>query len=275
MEYSTQINEKIAKNLAYYRKAAGLTQAELAEKINYSDKSVSKWESGGGVPDIYILLQLANLYKITVGELIGEEPPKQEKTALTERKRDGLHLLIMLLSSGIVWLVATFVFVTLQLINPEWTGWLAFLYAVPVNCILFIVYAGVWKYRILSFGAVSLLVWSALTDLFLSLRLFVSGGENYGALWCLFLLGVPLQALEILWVFFRSLLMPKKKNVQRKNADLQTSEAGGGNDGAVNPVGGGEEGVKVLTAKIKAEMEDAMAMCGVHSLKEITREMLF
>ena len=39
--------------------------------------------------------------------------------------------------------------------------------------------------------------------------------------------------------------------------------------------GGGEEGVKVLTAKIKAEMEDAMAMCGVHSLKEITREMLF
>ena len=39
--------------------------------------------------------------------------------------------------------------------------------------------------------------------------------------------------------------------------------------------GGGEEGVKVLTAKIKAEMEDARAMCGVHSLKEITRDMLF
>ena len=52
MENTNEINRKIAKNLTYYRKAAGLTQAELAEKINYSDKSVSKWESGNGVPDI-------------------------------------------------------------------------------------------------------------------------------------------------------------------------------------------------------------------------------
>ena len=212
MEYSTQINEKIAKNLVHYRKTAGLTQAELAEKINYSDKSVSKWESGGGVPDIYILLQLAKLYKISVSELIGEEPPKKPQTVVSTRKSDGLHVLIMLLSSGIVWLVATFAFVLLQFINPAWAGWLVFLYAVPVNCILLIVYAGVWKYRLVNFGAVSLLVWSALVDLFLSLRLLVAGGENHAALWCLFLLGVPLQVLEILWVFFRSLLMPKKKN---------------------------------------------------------------
>ena len=61
MDNIREINEKIAQNLAYYRKAAGLTQAELAQKINYSDKSVSKWESGGGVPDVYILMQLADL----------------------------------------------------------------------------------------------------------------------------------------------------------------------------------------------------------------------
>ncbi len=217
MEYSTQINEKIAKNLAHYRKAAGLTQAELAEKINYSDKSVSKWESGGGVPDIYILLQLAKLYKVSLGELIGEEPPKKEQTHLSPRKTDGLHILIMLLSCGIVWLVATFAFVLLQFIKPDWAGWLVFLYAVPLNCILLIVYAGVWKYRLINFGAVSLLVWSVLADLFLSLRLFIAGGENYGVLWCLFLLGVPLQVLEVLWVFFRSLLMPKKKKANGKN----------------------------------------------------------
>ncbi len=241
MEYSTQINEKIAKNLAHYRKAAGLTQAELAEKINYSDKSVSKWESGGGVPDIYILLQLAKLYKITVGELIGEEQPKQAKTDFSARKTDGLHILIMLLSSGIVWLVATFAFVILQFVDPEWAEWLVFLYAVPINCILFIVYAGVWKYRLLSFGAVSLLVWSMLADLFLSLRLFVSGGENYGVLWCLFLLGVPLQVLEILWVFFRSLLLPKKRNGQRKNSRFQTDAEDTENSENTNPVDGAEQ----------------------------------
>ena len=66
MENVEELNQKIAKNLASYRKAAGLTQAELAEKINYSDKSVSKWESGNGVPDLYVLLQLSELYGVTV-----------------------------------------------------------------------------------------------------------------------------------------------------------------------------------------------------------------
>ena len=61
MEYAEGINERIAQNLIRYRKAANLTQAELAEKINYSDKSVSKWESGNGVPDVYVLLKLAEL----------------------------------------------------------------------------------------------------------------------------------------------------------------------------------------------------------------------
>ena len=214
MDYSTQINEKIAKNLSYYRKAAGLTQAGLAEKINYSDKSVSKWESGNGVPDIYILLQLAKLYGITLNELVGEEAPKTEP--ISKRKSDGLHLLIMLLSSGIVWLIATFLFVTLQFIEPDWAGWIVFLYAVPVNAILLIVYAGVWKYRLLNFASVSLLIWTVLVNLYLSLRIMVVSEGEYSALWCIFLLGVPLQALEILWVFFRSLLFMKDKTKKKK-----------------------------------------------------------
>ena len=51
MDNNTEISKNIAKNFMFYRKEAGFTQAELAEKINYSDKSVSKWESGNGVPD--------------------------------------------------------------------------------------------------------------------------------------------------------------------------------------------------------------------------------
>ena len=66
MENTSEINLKIAKNLTYYRKRANLTQAELAEKINYSDKSVSKWESGNGIPDVYILLQLARRFGVTL-----------------------------------------------------------------------------------------------------------------------------------------------------------------------------------------------------------------
>jgi len=73
MENITSINARIAQNLTLYRKAANLTQAELAEKINYSDKSVSKWESGNGVPDVYILLKLAEIFKVTLDELVGEK----------------------------------------------------------------------------------------------------------------------------------------------------------------------------------------------------------
>ena len=61
-----QLRMQIAENIAYYRKQNGDTQAELAEKLNYSDKSVSKWERGDGTPDIYILAKIAALYKITV-----------------------------------------------------------------------------------------------------------------------------------------------------------------------------------------------------------------
>ena len=77
MENINEINQNLAKNLAYYRKASGWTQAELAEKINYSDKSVSKWESGNGVPDLYILLRLAELYGVTLNDLVGEKRPKR------------------------------------------------------------------------------------------------------------------------------------------------------------------------------------------------------
>ncbi len=210
MENSIEINRRIAKNLTYYRKTAGLTQAELAEKINYSDKSVSKWESGNGVPDIYTLMQLAELYGVTVDVLIGDgkAPVKVEKK--------GLHWLIMLLSSGIVWLVATCIFVGLQLLTPKAGLWLAFLYAVPVNAVVIIVYASIWRYRTLNFVAVSTLIWTVLTCTFLTVRIVcrLNGvGENLGPIWTVFLLGIPLQVLEILWVFFRSLFKKSKRVV--------------------------------------------------------------
>jgi transcriptional regulator with XRE-family HTH domain len=213
MENINEINRKIAKNLTYYRKAAGLTQAELAEKINYSDKSVSKWESGNGVPDIYILLQLAELYRVTLNDLVGEETPVEIRN---QKKTTGSHFLIMLLSSGIAWLVATCLFVTLQLISPGGEWWIAFLYAVPVNAILLIVYSGIWKYRWLNFISVSALVWTTITCIYVTWKLIANSlGHELTALWCVFLIGIPLQVLEILWVFFRS-LFTKNRNRSEK-----------------------------------------------------------
>ncbi len=235
MENTHEINQNIAKNLTYYRKSAGLTQAELAEKINYSDKSVSKWESGNGIPDVYTLMQLAEVYGITLDALVTSAEPEPvcldvsedaeeiQNTAKREKNRTrGLHYLIMLLSSGIVWLVATCVFVVLQLLNPKLEAWLAFLYAVPINAIVLIVYASIWKYRLLNFFSVSTLVWTVLTCLYLTCRLVSeSVGTDYSGLWCVYLLGIPLQVLEILWVFFRSLF---SKNKERQVEEEKTEE---------------------------------------------------
>ncbi|MBR2341571.1 MAG: helix-turn-helix transcriptional regulator [Clostridia bacterium] len=206
MENLQLVNKTIAKNLAYYRKNAGMTQAEVAEKINYSDKSISKWESGNGVPDIYVLIQLSSLFDVTVNDIIGIST---SQTAEKNRKnRDRLRLLIMLLSSGIVWLVATLGFVICEIVAPQRQWWLFFMFAVPVNAILLIVFSGVWKYKLLNFFSISVLVWTLIVSVDLTMAIVYPDLE----LWLLYLLGVPLQILATLWHFFRYQLIRLKNS---------------------------------------------------------------
>lgn len=203
-ENTLNVNKRIGQNLTLYRKRAGLTQAELAEKINYSDKSVSKWESGGGAPDIYILIQLAEIFGVTVNDLIAVEPPKKA----LPKKSVGLHALIMGLSSGIVWLVATCIFVLLNMIpdaNGEW--WTVFIFALPINAIVLIVLSAVWKYKLLHFISITATIWTVLLSVFCALW-FIWGLR--GTVWLVFLLGAPLQVLEILWAFFRYSVFQRK-----------------------------------------------------------------
>ena len=220
MKNTNELNSVIANNLMRYRKAAGLTQAELAEKINYSDKSVSKWESGNGIPDVYTLMQLASLYGVTLNDLVGEGevclPTPEANKKRTNRKR----FLIMLLSSGLVWLVATCLFVCMQIPFPDGQWWLVFVYALMANMILFIVYASRWKYRILQYISVSGLIWTAITCLYLTISILVQWqGTWFKSLWFLYLIGIPLQILEILWMFFRSLIWKDKKNTGKNEQE--------------------------------------------------------
>ena len=206
-ENTLLLNKRIGRNITAYRKALGLTQAELAERINYSDKSVSKWESGGGAPDIYVLVQLAEIFGVTVNELVGEEQTKQTLT----RQNLGLHAMIMGLSSGIVWLVATCVFVLLSMLSVEGAIWTTFIFALPVNAILLIVLSAVWKYKLLQFISVSATIWTALLSVFSVLTFICQLG---GSVWLIFLLGAPLQVLEVLWAFFRSSVFRKRGKKQ-------------------------------------------------------------
>ena len=214
MENCNEINQIIAQNLIKFRKESGLTQAEIAEKINYSDKSVSKWESGNGVPDVYTLMQLAKLYGTTLSELVGEEERKPEKKV--KKYTLGKQILIMLLSSGLVWLAAILTFVVLEIAFEGGVWWMTFLYAVAINAIVIVVYSGIWKHQILNFVSVSVLIWSTILCLSLTVGEIMNAVGRHANLWWLFLLGVPLQGLEVLWTFFRALLR-KQKDVIEEN----------------------------------------------------------
>lgn len=82
-------NDVIANNLAMYRKTSGLTQLELAKKVNYSDKVISKWERGESLPGIEALIILAKFFGISVDDLVSErgEEISSKESNLVEMKQ--------------------------------------------------------------------------------------------------------------------------------------------------------------------------------------------
>ena len=110
------LKDVIAKNLVELRTEAKLTQLQLAEMLNYSDKAVSKWERGEAIPDIRVLVKIAGIYGVTVDDIVREESiatPVQPKKHLT-----GKHAFITALSALLVWFIATGIFMIFYCIDP-------------------------------------------------------------------------------------------------------------------------------------------------------------
>ena len=201
METINELKSVIAKNLIKYRKENGLTQQELAEKLNYSDKSISKWERGEGVPDIYILKQIAELYNVTVNDIIGME--KIENNATPTINKNKNHVLITLMSIGLVWLVATIIFAILKIIFPNTlTISYCYIYAIPVSFIVLYIFNRIWfKIKLINFTSVSLIFWTTLFSFYWTIKDFF---DNFGVF---FFIGIPFQIIVIFWY-----LMDRKKN---------------------------------------------------------------
>ena len=197
MENENKQQELLAKNLVYYRKASGLTQLELAEKFNYSDKSISKWERGEGFPDVFVLKSLADFYGITIDDFYLEEHKKIVKQS---QKRKQIY--IRLLSIGIGWLVTVLTFFLLNtLLSPDvpFKPWLVFIYGAVITAIIWLVWEFIYQKRFLRMLAASALIWSVATSLYFTFLIAV--GVN---LPLIFVVAVPLQVLEILWFLYRS-----------------------------------------------------------------------
>ncbi len=200
MDSQENFNLTVGKNLVAYRKLNNLTQLDIAEKLNYSDKAISKWERGECLPDAYTLYQIATLYGVTVNDLFKNET-NPKKT--TNKKLSPFF--ITLLSSSLVWILATLIFVLLKLLLPlEEKQWLAFIIAIPVNFIVLIVFSSIYHSKLWQIISVSGLVWTAILVLDLLLKPF-----NLDT-WLFYFIGIPLQIAIIFWYTFKWYLKRKK-----------------------------------------------------------------
>jgi len=198
-----KLKKRIGANIVSYRKRQGMTQAGLAEKLNYSDKAVSKWERGESAPDVLTLMQIAELFDITVNELLVDPNALPENPGAVERvvgravektlKRKADKRIILGLSTVLVWFVALLLFVVLSSVGVG-KSWLWFIYAIPANAIVLLSLRSAWKDFRWNQALISGIVWGCLLSIYMTLLMFA--GWN---LWKLFLLGIPGQVAVILW----------------------------------------------------------------------------
>lgn len=193
-----ELRKTISEKIIHYRRHAGLTQSQLAEKLNYSDKSVSKWERGEGLPDVIVLCRMAELFGVTLDDLTAMEKP----AALPANVKKTKRMIITALAVLLAWLAASAVFFFLKLadIFIDWEffskSWLMFIYAIPVSFIVLTVFSCMWYKTPLRIISVSGIIWS----LFLSIRLTVSVKVfNYLLIIC-----IILQIMTVLWFFLRA-----------------------------------------------------------------------
>ncbi len=182
------LKKNFSRNLSAYRKLNKLTQLELAQKLNYSDKSVSKWERGEGLPDLVVTSSLAELLGVSVNDLLSDKIKK--RVFLTRNK-----LLITILSIGLVWFVATVLYFILSLLLPSLDSWLLFIYAIPVSAIVSIVFSAIWWKKIFTFLSVSLLIWSLAVSIVITLSM--------PKITFLFIVTAVLQILTILFFLLK------------------------------------------------------------------------
>lgn len=187
----TDLKKIVAQNIQELRKNAGYTQLQLAEKLNYSDKAVSKWESGASIPDVGVLLEIANLFGVTVDYLLYEDHKVPVRAMVKGTMMGRKKLVIALLSVALVWLIATATFVALNIFGIWDARWLVFIFSVPVSAVVAIVFNSIWGKRRHNYVYISILMWSALASIYLFLL-------SYN-IWLIFLVGIPGQVIICLW----------------------------------------------------------------------------
>ena len=183
-----------ASNIIRLRQSKGLTQAELGKLLNYSDKSISKWERGEAIPDAYTLLQIAQIFDVDVDYMLSShdgwnEETTTEQTVQTPAVRNGYsaEVLIWLVIVS-VWTAAITGFVVLWL--SKIVCWEIFMIALPVSLLVLIILESIfYPQKNLQFFISAFVV-----SLFVMLYLLFPDKN----LWQIFLIAAPSVAIVFL-----------------------------------------------------------------------------
>ncbi len=201
----------VASKLIKLRQEAGFTQAELGEKLNYSDKTVSKWERGESLPDAFVLLRIAQIYDTTVDALLtGQEPWQDPIQKEREKEREAApkfsSTVVTLVAIAGIWTMGVILYVILW-ITMNMHLWLIFVTAVPISLITLLVLNSVWNKGRHNQIIVMLLVACIVALIYLFLLPFNP--------WQLFLILIPAEILVFLCFHIR---LPSQASQKRRDS---------------------------------------------------------
>ena len=187
------VKEIIASNLASLRHEHKLTQQQLAEKLNYSDKAVSRWENAETLPDIETLCKICDIYGVKFEYLLQKEQPKKNPYVVKNDIPGKMLITFIIMCS--VWTAATLAYTYINAIFDV-KVWTIFVWAVPFSAFLCEVCNAVFfKNKAFACVAFSVAAWTTIIALYLQMLKY--------NMWMLFIMGVPLQALIILVTVFK------------------------------------------------------------------------
>ena len=187
------VKQTIGINISELRKSYKMTQADLASKLHYSDKAVSRWEKGSTLPDIDVLLKICDIFGVSFDYLIRDNSDKEKYTKIEKADR-GNRITIVLLAITLVWFLATIIYVYTGIMGHKW--WQGFLWAVPVMALVCEIFNRQWGIKFYSLFTLTLLNWGLITATYLQLL-------SYN-IWLLFILGAPIQVCIFLWYNIKS-----------------------------------------------------------------------
>ena len=192
------IKQIIANNIINLRKKNNLTQIELAEKLNYSDNAISRWERAEVTPNIETLVQISEVFNVPLNSLLEDNAVKASNI---KDKREIINkLAITLLFVSLVWFIAVIAYIYGNLIFGL-NLWTIFAWSVPASCLVMYPFNSYWGKYVYRFVILSVFVWTLLACIYLQCLQY--------NIWLIFIIGIPLQVALGIWAFI------KPKNIQK------------------------------------------------------------